>query len=445
LPAHIAAISPVSGLTGRAARETAAPTNSVPPRSLYNRPPSSASTGDDGGVALIPTTVPPPYSQPPSSTPASVTDAATPGAAGLGASEPDSDERFLLQMGQNMQPSSAFTLLTAHTWTFSNLPRSDKFADAVTAQIRESLKSEGFTDLDISVSITTFVIPGTSLSSCTAGVLGAYAPTSLWLTVRTAPPGVSRGREACAPITTMTYKFWATWCAAGANILTHMRLVARRVMSVDVPRRGTIGPAPAACRLHHHQPPPLLCVTRTFVSHNHTASRDGRAPFARTRQYLTLPATSAVVPPALYAYAHLQPPVAPASLVPPFDFHAHAHIPPPEAPCVPRHAYGQVCIFLPATPATPTADPHSPPSVVASSAIAFTFDSAPAYEAYGKPERTTTSVLRRDPANRGVSVFTFFLLCGFNREANIGTAANNPKPKPLTLVRYRFHNVRGIS
>jgi len=61
-----------------------------------------------------------------------------------------------------MQPSSAFTLLTAHTWTFSSLPRSDKFANAVTAQIRESLKSEGFTDLDISVSISTFIIPGTS-------------------------------------------------------------------------------------------------------------------------------------------------------------------------------------------------------------------------------------------------------------------------------------------
>jgi len=119
-------------------------------------------------VSLIPTTLPLSYFQPPSSTPVSVTDGATPHAAvppippGTGASELDSDERFLHQMGQNMQPSSAFTLLTAHTWTFSSLPRSDKFANAVTAQIRESLKSEGFTDLDISVSISTFIIPGTS-------------------------------------------------------------------------------------------------------------------------------------------------------------------------------------------------------------------------------------------------------------------------------------------
>ena len=42
-------------------------------------------------------------------------------------------------------------------------------------------------------------------------------------------------------------------------------------------------------------------------------------------------------------------------------------------------------------------------------------------------------------------MFTYFLLCGFNREANIGTTVNSPTPNPLTLVRYRFHNIRGMS
>ena len=61
-----------------------------------------------------------------------------------------------------MQPSSAFTLLAAHTWTFSNLPRSDHFADTVTSQIRRTLAAEGYPAIDISVSVSTFTIPGTS-------------------------------------------------------------------------------------------------------------------------------------------------------------------------------------------------------------------------------------------------------------------------------------------
>ena len=31
------------------------------------------------------------------------------------------------------------------------------------------------------------------------------------------------------------------------------------------------------------------------------------------------------------------------------------------------------------------------------------------------------------------------------RTPDRSTIANSPKPNPLTLVRYRFHNVRGVS
>ena len=143
-----------------------------PPQPLQHLPPDaeaisqSASVADDGGVSLIPTTNPPAYSQPLSST--SVTDGGTPRAAahptppGPGASEPDSDERFMQQMGLQMQPSSVFTLLAAHTWTFSNLPRTDQFADTLTSHIRQHLTAEGYPAIDISVSVSTFLIPGTS-------------------------------------------------------------------------------------------------------------------------------------------------------------------------------------------------------------------------------------------------------------------------------------------
>ena len=155
---------------------------------------------------------------------------------------------------------------------------------------------------------------------------------------------------------------------------------------------------PRADRTTASQPPSPLCVTRTSASRDYTTPHDGRAPFVCTCQYLILPATPAVSPPDIHTHTHLQTPDTLVALVLPFDFHAHAHI---------QH-------MLP-PPATPAADPHFPQFVVATTEIIFTTDSARTNGTYGKPEQTTTSVLRRDPANRGVSVFTFFLLCGFNR------------------------------